>query len=199
VYRRGDHALFRFVWPGKVFWALPAVVVEETSERVGLWVAPGNPFKRPPSLRVPIPHVAARDWTHSDERWTGGGLLMLHERGASHSIWPRWDERGDFGGWYVNLEDPWRKSRLGFDTTDHALDIVVAPDRSWRWKDDDDLQEGVEVGLYTARQASAIRSEGERVVERIEAGTAPFEEGWENWRPDPDWPVGAIPPGWDRV
>ena len=161
-FRPGDPALFRFIWPGKVFWALPGTTVEETADRVALWIAPESPFKRPPVIPVPVPRVAALDWTHSDERWLGGGVLMLHERGAAHSIWPRWDEDGDFGGWYVNLEEPWQESPFGFDTTDHALDVVVAPDRSWHWKDEDDLAEAVDVGLFSRAQADAIRTEGER-------------------------------------
>jgi uncharacterized protein len=199
VLKRGDRALFRFVWPGRIFWALPATVVEQSDARVALWIAPYSPIMRPPSLRVPIPKVAAREWTLGEECWLGGGVLMLHERGSAHSIWPRWNESGAFGGWYVNLEDPWRESALGFDTTDHALDIVVRPDRSWEWKDEDDLAKGVEVGLFSPPQARAIRQEGERVVERIESWSAPFDESWENWCPDPAWPMPSIPEGWNRV
>jgi predicted RNA-binding protein associated with RNAse of E/G family len=72
----------------------------------------------------------------------------------------------------------------------------VDPDRSWRWKDEDHLAEALDVGLFTAQQAKAMRAEGERVIERIEAWAAPFDEGWENWRPDPDWPLPSIPNGW---
>jgi len=45
-FRRGEIALFRYVRPGKVFWALPATVVEDEDERSVLWIAPGTPFKR---------------------------------------------------------------------------------------------------------------------------------------------------------
>jgi Protein of unknown function (DUF402) len=198
-YRPGDEALVRFVWPGKVFWALPGRIVEHTDVRVALWIAPGSPFIRPPTIPVAIPRVAAGDWVHVEATWLGGGVLMLHELGSRHSIWPRWNEAGGFGGWYVNLEEPWRQSPLGFDTTDHALDVEVSPDRSWHWKDEDDLAEAVEVGLFTPKKADAIRAEGERVIRRVEAWTPPFDEGWEDWRPDPEWPLPSVPEGWDRV
>ncbi len=64
---------------------------------------------------------------------------MLHERGASHSVYVHWGRDGEFLGWYVNLEDPWRETALGFDTTDHLLDVWIDPDRTWRWKDEDHL------------------------------------------------------------
>jgi len=124
---------------------------------------------------------------------------MVAEFGASHSVYIQWTETGDFVGWYVNLEDPWRESPYGFDTTDHLLDIRVEPDRTWHWKDDDHLAEAVEVGLFSSEQAMDIRAEGERVIERIEAWTKPFDEGWEHWHPDLGWPLPPIPEGWDRI
>lgn len=44
-----------------------------------------------------------------------------------------------------------------------------------------------------------MRAEGGRAIERIEAWTTPFDEGWETWVPDPDWPLPSIPHGWDNV
>jgi uncharacterized protein len=76
---------------------------------------------------------------------------------------------------------------------------VIRPDRTWHWKDEDHLAEAVEVGLFTFEQARAIRAEGERVIERVEAWTAPFDDGWESWRPDPEWPLPAIPAVWDEI
>lgn len=198
-YPRGDQAFLRYVPLGRVFWALPGTIVEHDKRRVALWIAPGSPFKRPSQLRVPIPQFAAGDWEPTDQTWFGGGVLMIHERGAAHSVWPRWDEHWAFGGWYVNLEDPWRESRFGFDSMDHALDIVVDTNRSWRWKDEEELEELVAVGLFTREKADAVRAEGERVIERIEAWTAPFDEGWETWLPDPDWPLPSIPNGWANL
>ena len=197
-YRPGDHALFRFVWPWKIFSVRPTTVVEHTEQRVVLWLAPGTPYKGPPGLRVPIPQIATGRWTTEDARWFGS-RLMLAEPSASHSIYVSWGESGEFLGWYVNLEEPWRRSAIGFDTTDHLLDLVVDPDHNWRWKDEDHLSEAVAVGLFTAEKERAIRTEGERVVSRVEARARPFDEGWENWRPEPEWPLPSVPEGWDRL
>jgi len=193
-----SQVLFRFVWPWNVFSVVPATVVEQNDARIVLWIAPETPVKWPPGMRLPIPELAEGRWTHVDARWYGG-RLMIAEPGASHSIYVSWGREGEFVGWYVNLEQPWRKSPLGFDTTDHLLDIWVDPDRSWRWKDEDDLAEAVELGLFSPEQAREFRAEGERAIERIAAWSAPFDEGWENWRPDPSWPLPSIPEGWDRL
>lgn len=197
-FRPGDPALFRFVWPWKVFSAKPTTVVEHTASRVALWLAPGTRTIAPPGFHLPVPQIRARDWTHEDWRWYGG-RLMIWEAGSSHSIYVTWSDEGEFLGWYANLEDPWRSSALGFDSTDHLLDIVIRPDRTWSWKDADQLDDAVQVGLFTLEQAQAIRAEGERVIELVEAWAAPFDEGWEFWRPDPDWPRPTVPGNWDEV
>lgn len=131
-------------------------------------------------------------------RWCGG-RLMIAETGAAHSVYVTWDETGKLVGWYVNLEDPWRKTGVGFDTTDHLLDVWVDPDGSWRWKDEDHLAEALDIGLFSAEQAKAMRIEGKEVIERIEGWAAPFDEGWDNWRPDPEWPLPSIPDGWANL
>jgi hypothetical protein len=193
-----EQVLFRFVWPRRVYSALPVTVVERRDDRVVLWAAPGTRAKAPPGFRVSIPELAAGRWPHVDWEWYGGRLLIW-EAGRSHSVYVSWSDEGEFLGWYVNLEEPWREIPLGYDATDHLLDIRIAPDRSWHWKDEDHLAEAVEVGLFTAEQAAEFRAEGERAIERIESWGPPFDEGWEAWRPDPDWPLPAVPDGWDRT
>jgi hypothetical protein len=193
-----EQALFRFVWPWKVFSALPVTVVERRADRVVLWLAPGTLTKAPPGFRVSIPELAAGTWAHADWKWYGG-RLMIWEPGSGHSVYVSWSDEGEFLGWYINLEQPWREGPLGYDTTDHLLDIWIDPDRTWRWKDEDHLVEAVEIGLFRQEQAKEFRAEGKRAIERIEAWSAPFDEGWEKWRPDPEWPLPSLPAGAERL
>jgi predicted RNA-binding protein associated with RNAse of E/G family len=65
-----------------------------------------------------------------------------------------------------------------FEMTDQALDILVDPDGTWRWKDEDDFAETQALGVWTPEEAAAIRAEGERVI-----GARPWPSGWEDWRP----------------
>jgi uncharacterized protein len=99
-----------------------------------------------------------------------------------------------FADWYVNLEDPWRPWRLGFDTEDHTLDLWVDRDGAWRWKDEDELEIAVDVGFYTPEEAAAFRAEGEAVVAEW-----PFPTGWESWEPDEAWPLPTLPADWDEL
>jgi hypothetical protein len=97
------------------------------------------------------------------------------------------------------LEDPLQRTARGFDYVDQILDIVVAPDlKTWRWKDEDELEEAIALGLILPERARSMRAEGENVVRMLQSGKSIFN-GWENWRPDPSWPVPTLPEDWDSV
>lgn len=127
--------------------------------------------------------------------------MLLIRPGEAHAVHVMWRAGGRaFVGWYINLQEPLRRSAIGFDFMDQDLDIVVEPDLSgWIWKDEAQFQRRQDLGLISDRQARAVRAEGERVVERIRNRASPFSDGWENWVPDPGWPVPSLPLGWDRL
>jgi len=78
--------------------------------------------------------------------------------------------------------------------------VTIPPDRStWAWKDEDELAEAIEGGLFTEEDAARFHYWGERAVEHILLREPPFDEDWTSWRPDPAWPVPALPAGWDLV
>ena len=198
-WRAGDPVLLREVHRGRVWAARPATIVRDTPDLAVAYVAPGMRWKRPvhpvhgERLRMP-----ASEWALEDATWTRARMLHLMAPGQAHAIHLWWltpDWR--FGGWYVNLQEPIRRTPLGFDYMDHMLDIVIEPDLSWRWKDEDELEAAVSDHLVTPDWAREVRREGERVIARLEARQAPFCSGWEDWRPDPDWPVPELPVGWD--
>ena len=66
-------------------------------------------------------------------------------------------------------------------------------------KDEAVFQKAQELGLFSGQEVREIRAEGERVIERIQAKASPFNDGWENWFPDPEWSIPSLPDGWDRV
>lgn len=135
--------------------------------------------------------------------------LEVRERGPNPILsfaWPdtpyavlRWSTDEGAPVWYVNLQDPLRRTTLGFDTVDHALDVIVELDGTWRWKDEGELAVAVDRGLFTADQAATFRVEGERAVARILDREPPFDRDWSGWRPDPSWPTPSLPDGWDRL
>lgn len=144
----------------------------------------------PTRSRDPIEERYRRSWRTVDRPWEGDGVLILGRPERAHSIWLFWTA-GVFAGWYVNLEEPWRPCRIGFDTADHELDLWIASDGSWQWKDEEEIEVLVNQGHFTLERAEAVRSEGERVVAEW-----PFPTGWEEWRPNETWPVASVPDDW---
>jgi protein associated with RNAse G/E len=139
-----------------------------------------------------------------DERPWGGNALMLHPHEGDYSAWLFFDDSGVLRSWYVNLERPavrWRDASIaGVDTTDYDLDVIVAPDRSWRWKDEEEFVSRLrEPALYWVDDEAAVRAEGERLVKLAEAGEFPFDGTMTEFRPDPLWTAPTdMPAGWDR-
>jgi hypothetical protein len=91
----------------------------------------------------------------------------------------------------VNFERLLGRGPRTIDYVDDKLDLVVLPDRSVRWKDEDELEQAAALGLLDGDE---VRAEAERVL-----AAPPWPTGWEAWRPDPSWPAPALPDGWDVV
>ena len=142
-----------------------------------------------------------KGWEVADADPWWNDTLRLVQPGVAHSVLLFWSEsESTFEGWYVNLEEPMRRTATGFDYMDQILDIVVSPDLSeWRWKDEDELQQALDAGIVSEETALRIRAEGERVIETMARRDPPFNGDWERWRPDPVWPVPELPAAWDSI
>ena len=201
----GNQIVLRFTWSGDLAWIEPVTVVEDSPECIALYLAEQTPIKRPVgSNGLPVPRSRSHEprssvpWHLGDACWVNTSVLWLARPGDAHAIGLFWQgPTWEFLGWYGNLQEPLRRTRIGFDSADQALDVQIAPDRTWRWKDEDEFASVQERGVISARDAVAIRDEGERVIAAVEANLWPFNAGWEHWRPDPAWPIPRIQEGWD--
>jgi protein associated with RNAse G/E len=124
--------------------------------------------------------------------------LVLARAGDWHAVWESRLPDGEHYGWYVNLQQPFRRTDLGLETMDLALDLIVEPDRSWRWKDEDELELFVERGAFAPELPQRLRREALEVVGRAERNEPPFSEPWPEWQPDPAWERPTLPDGWER-
>ncbi len=173
----GDPFVVRHVWRGNAFLVWSAIAVRDDEELLALWIPPGAPCLRP-GVRAELPY----EQPLVERPWREPGVLQLWPAGAAHAVWVFEH------GWYVNLQEPFRRTPHGVDTADQLLDLVRSEDGKWRWKDEDELAVAVERGFVSDDEARAIRAEAERVI----AADA-FPTGWEDWEPDPKWPVPSLP------
>ncbi|MBI4220734.1 MAG: DUF402 domain-containing protein [Chloroflexi bacterium] len=197
----GDHVLLREVLNCKVLSARPQIVVEDTPDLLALWLPPRTIWMKPDGRDDPVGGRLAGDWNISPIAWDGEGLLRLTKPGALYSVLVLWSHgREAVDRWYINLEDPLRRTSFGFEFLDQLLDIVVAGDRqSWRWKDEDEFECAVKAGLLTRQLADGFRRAADDALTAVLGRVPPFEDHWATWSPDPAWVLPRLPDGWDRL
>ncbi|HKS92409.1 MAG TPA: DUF402 domain-containing protein [Tepidiformaceae bacterium] len=190
----GDCVTLRYLTrDGRPGMAWPFTVVRDTEDLVALFIPAGSVYKRwgaDANGQRALVDAAWRD-----------DVLRLMFPGHGYSIWLFWrviEGTRRLAYYYVNMEEPFRRSEIGFDTNDHMLDIVVEPDLSaWRWKDADEFDARVTSGIYGSEFAAALRAEAEGVVACIQQQGSPFCDGWPAWLPDTSWPAPVLSERWD--
>jgi hypothetical protein len=129
--------------------------------------------------------------------WTDHEVLELVRPGDPYAILGFWNAQRTFVGWYANLQEPMRRTAIGFDSRDHDLDVIIGEDlASWILKDEHELEWSVSVGLRTREEAVQITADGKAVVEMVRSGNAWWGK-WRDFESDPAWPVPDLPSGWD--
>ena len=192
-WERGDIVVRRDVWRGRPWVGVAAIVISDDPGLLALYVPEGA------EIAVVDTGPIVHPW--SDTRaWEGHGIVVLHRPGDAYSVNVFWDGPArEFGRWYLNLEDPFRRTALGVDTHDHELDLWSTDGIVWHWKDAELLDQRVSEGLYTADQAAAIRAEGDRLYAEVSDGGGWWDERWAAWDPPAEGRPPRLLAGWDRI
>jgi predicted RNA-binding protein associated with RNAse of E/G family len=197
TFETGESAALREIWDRRVWSARPATVVEDAEAQITLFIPAGAhwmaPFRDGKRLKIQEP-----EWELVEQPYKAH-VLSFAWPGSSAAVLLFYGSDWSPSHWYVNLEDPLRRSPVGFDTLDHKLDAIVELDGSWRWKDEDELAEIIERGFLDPADEKGLRAQAEDAVRRISEREPPFDRDWFGWRPDPGWPEPTLPEGWDRV
>jgi hypothetical protein len=188
------------VWHQKIHWACAGIIVQDSPKLIAIYWPAGTPNMVPGKRPTPQDflsndiHLVPHNWTDTD-------VLMLVTPGSSHALYVMWETgQTKLRCWYIDLQEPLRRTNLGFDTMDQFLDIVISADKSaWHWKDEDEFEEAIAIGVYSLEEAQCIRAEGERVIRLLQGGQSPFCDGWERWSPPAAWNIPVMPEGWDKI
>jgi Protein of unknown function (DUF402) len=176
----------------------PWTIVTDREDETVLYIPAGTVGKRRSGERGgPGDRFIVRwDGGHADVTWNRTNVVRLYSLGDPYSLWLAFDaSTWDLAWRYINLEDPWLRTAIGFDSRDVYLDLVAGPEGDeWEWKDENELAWVVEQGRLDARRAAEIRADGERAVEAVrKRGSL---DKWRAWRPDPRWLIPTLPERW---
>jgi hypothetical protein len=186
----GDVVVRREVANGRPWLACPVFVVQDTRDLLVTYL----------SEAAPLGYLDSSHPWYPQSEWLGHGVLMLQRPGEAHAIWHFWEgPRREFSRWYINIQEPFRRTPIGYDTQDLELDIVVHPDQSWVVKDSDLLDQRVLEGRFTRRQEHEIRAEGQRIINELETTRHWWDHRWASWEPDPTWKAPTLPRGWETI
>ncbi|MDG0867675.1 DUF402 domain-containing protein [Candidatus Lucifugimonas marina] len=178
---------------GNTCFKSPVRVVEDSVEQTVLYTAEGTPILGRPNLidRVLNPKIGI---DMSPKKWRDTEFVSITYPNQMYSIWAMWKmpER-KFQCWYVNIEIPQKRTTTGFEVSDLELDVVVRPDLTWHWKDEDEFAQLTELGYFSAELAAEIRQAGLDAIALLESGLEPFNQSWSEWRPDENLGVPELP------
>ena len=149
------------------------VVVDDSPDLLVTYLPEEAPFSFPRSADG-RPHP----WL-GKERWQGHGVLTLQRPAESYAVWHFWDgpERR-FAGWYLNLQRPFRRTSIGYDTQDLELDVWIPAAGPWSFKDEDKLEERRADGRFTEAEVAEIRSIGSEIAVMLDRGEQWWDESW---------------------
>ncbi|MFD7164781.1 DUF402 domain-containing protein [Streptomyces violascens] len=177
-FRSGDVIVRREILDGREWMVYPLRVVADDKVLLAAYLAKGTPI----AFGGGDFKWGLHPWVHFDHTWQSDGVLQLQRPGDGYSVWARLKD-GELQDWYVNFQQPMRRTERGFDTLDQELDLVIAADgSSYAWKDVDHFEERVRTGGFGTGEAEAVRRAAAEVVQLIERGDRWWEE-WRDWRP----------------
>lgn len=194
----GDWVVRREVLSNGPWQGVMVKIIEDTPEQLVSYIPEGSPFGFPEGS-WPTPN-GKHPWSNRS-RWQGHGCLMIDKPGRPYSVFHFWhgDQR-QFSCWYLNLQEPFRRTDIGYDTQDLELDFIVYPDGQWEIKDDELMDQRVLEGRWTKERVAEIRANGVEISEWLKQGERWWPLGWRDWAPDPTWVVPSdLPVGWAAV
>lgn len=209
MWNPGERVVLRGIVNERVWSALSVIVVKDTLEETTLLLLPGAQCAYPEgyfrwkhgdySQGTRWQEAKSNAWTLREFAWQRNRFLIFLEPQKYYAIFHVWHHATDqFTCYYINFQLPYRRSHCGFDTLDLDLDLVIDPQFTWRWKDEDAYREGIQEGGIHEQWVDGIEHAQQEVFDKIHKRCYPLDGSWMHWRPDPSWNPPRLPERWDE-
>ncbi len=207
----GTPVALRGIAHNKVWIAHTVRVIEDTPDRLAVYLQPGAECKIPSGL-IPRKYSGRANsgsrwdeqdggaWQLTDWQWQHRSAVILLQPETYYAVLVfRSAETHEFEGWYINFQRPFCRTATTIDTLDLEIDLVIRPDLSYQWKDEDEYAAGVRRGSISAEDAAHVEQTRADVVRLVYPGSPLFDSRWPAWQPDPIWTPPHLPSDWQAV
>jgi len=206
MWKPGDIVAWRGIFNERVWHVQPTIVVKDSPEEIVLALLPGTECIAEESYPKGKKNGKRRwdfknnDWQLEKYTWRTNRLLLIFEPDNYYSAVYFWNhESNEFLCYYVNFQQPFKRSHCGVDTLDLDLDIIIKSDFSYKWKDEDDYQKAIDHGIIFPEWVQGIEDAKKDVFDKLQRRAYPFDGAWLSWMPDPNWLPPKLPANWDKI
>jgi protein associated with RNAse G/E len=206
MWNPGDVVAWRGIFRGRIWHVQPTIVVKDSPSEIVLTLLPGTECMADENYPAAKKNGKRRwdfkdqDWKLRKYIWRTNRLLLLFEPDKFYSTILFWNHTShEFLCYYINFQQPFKGGRNSIDTLDLDLDLIIHPDFSTQWKDEDDYQKAIEHEMISPEWVHGIENAKLEIFERLEKRRYPYDGSWLDWMPDPKWEPPKLPEDWDKV
>jgi protein associated with RNAse G/E len=206
MWQPGEVIPWRGIDRGRIWHVQPTILVKDSPGEIVMVLLPGTECIAEESYPKGKKNgkrrwdFINRDWQLAKYTWKTNRLLLLFEPEKYYSTIFFWnDSSDDFLCYYINFQLPFKRHDCAVDTLDLDLDLVIHPDLTYEWKDEDDYQKAISHGVILPEWVQEIDIATSEVMERLEKRQYPFDGSWLDWKPDETWSPPKLPANWDKI
>jgi hypothetical protein len=161
TYAPADEIVIRDIRDGVALWEWPVTVVEDGARGLLVWQVPGAVGRVPRGYPDDVAELRKQTLSSAPDRvalrWRGTrtlGIMLADQWWTTRLFWN--EDGSQFLGYYVDFIRPIARDGRFVDTLDLELDITIAPNLTWRWKDEDHLADLWERGWLDDEAEAAM-------------------------------------------
>jgi hypothetical protein len=176
----------------------PVRVIEETSDRLVVWLAAESEIRYwatedgSDPRTLPLDRRFRSKMSAARRIWEGPGVLRVIFVDTIYQVIHFWTPRGEFAGWYVNFEAPSRRVGNQILTTDWQLDLWITPEGTSQWKDEDEAAAAIEAGMLSPDHLAASFVAGQEILDDFDTFLGRVGD-WREWSPPTTWNSMRLP------
>jgi len=205
MWEPSDVIAWRGIYRGRIWHVQPTILVKDSPEEIVLTLLPGTeciaeetyPKGKNGQRRW---YFVDHDWQLAKYTWQTNRVLLIFEPEKFYSTILFWNqESNNFLCYYINFQLPFQRNHCTVDTLDLDLDLIIHPDFTYQWKDEDDYQNAIEYGLISSEWMQGIEEAKPEIFNKLEKRQYPFDSSWLDWKPDRSWSPPTLPDNWDKI